>query len=788
MTIIKDGGKMYFVDLHIHSRFSRACSKQINVENLEKWARVKGIDLLGTGDFTHPEWLQELKENLNEKDGILYTKTGFRFVLSSEISLIYTQERGRRIHLVLLAPNFEAVDKINSWLDSKGRRDYDGRPIFKISCEDFVAKMAALDEKIEVIPAHCLIGETIIHTNHSIKKIKDIKEGDVVYTHRNRWQKVKEVLKRPYSGKVYKIRPWYFTEGLTTTSEHPFYAIKSYKCSWIKGVCKKSCSKLKECKNKRFETYLRRWVSASELRKGDFLVYPRFNNIEDKKEIQGFEITSELCRLIGYYLAEGYTIREEAIGFSFNKNEEDYIKDVVYLIREIFEKDKFKIDERKGKDLIFYSKKLNKFFSQFYNSKIRRAFSKFVPSFMLDLPLNKQIEIFKGWYRGDKGYTISRELMNQMKIICLRLGIIPNTRVDSVENYEKRGKHFINGRRIKANYDLYSFSNLSFFEDKFGLLKDKEFRKFKTRMSRRHGWIDENYIYLPIRKIEIKNYQGVVYNLEVEEDNSYVSEFACIHNCWTPWFGLYGSESGFDSLQEAFGSQLKKVHAVETGISSTPDMNLKLNELQDKTIVSFSDLHSFWPWRLGREATIFSSIESYDEILKAIRENKILGTIEVDPAYGKYHFDGHRNCEFSCSPKKTKELNGICPVCKKKLLFGVDHRVEDLANSENMKTDKIVFQILPLHELISFVLKKGMNTKTAWGVYNKLIEKFGNEFNVLLEVSKEDLLKVVDVEIVEMILKNRKGDVRVKPGYDGVYGEMVLGDSKDEEDNQERLF
>ena len=109
---------------------------------------------MGTGDFTHPLWLKELKEKLTEKEGILYSKSGFKFLLTGEISLMYTQGRGRRVHLVLLVPNFETVDKINLYLDTKGRRDYDGSPIFKISCEQFVKDMREISKDIEVIPAH----------------------------------------------------------------------------------------------------------------------------------------------------------------------------------------------------------------------------------------------------------------------------------------------------------------------------------------------------------------------------------------------------------------------------------------------------------------------------------------------------------------------------------------------------------------------------------------------------------------------------------------------------------
>ena len=409
MVIEVDGERAYFADLHMHSRFSRACSKDLNIENLEKWARVKGLDLLGTSDFTHEIWLNELKEGLEERDGIYYTKDGFPFVLSGEVSLMYTQGRGRRVHLLLLAPSFEAVDKINAWLDTKGRRDYDGRPIFKISCEDFVKKMVEIDSRIECIPAHV----------------------------------------------------------------------------------------------------------------------------------------------------------------------------------------------------------------------------------------------------------------------------------------------------------------------------------------------------------------------------------------WTPWFGVFGSSTGYDSLKEAFGSQVDKIHAVETGISSTPEMNLKLKELQGKTIVSFSDSHSFWPWRMGREATLFSSISSYDGVLNAIRSNEIVGTVEVDPAYGKYHWDGHRNCNFSCSPEKTKELNGVCPVCGNSLLVGVESRVEELGEIETPVVEKKVFSILPLHEVISSAVGSGMNTKAVWNRYNKLIEEFGNEFEILLVEPLEKLVKVVDEKIAEMIIRNREGRLEVVPGYDGVYGYLKLDG---EEEKQNKLF
>ena len=141
-------------DLQIHSRFSRATSSAITIQNLEKYARLKGINLLGTGDFTHPKWLAELKSELKEDgSGILTSKSGFNFVLQGEISNIYTQDgKSRRIHTLLLARNFDVVEQINQALLKKGRLDYDGRPIFGFSCVELVDMMRGISDDIEIIP------------------------------------------------------------------------------------------------------------------------------------------------------------------------------------------------------------------------------------------------------------------------------------------------------------------------------------------------------------------------------------------------------------------------------------------------------------------------------------------------------------------------------------------------------------------------------------------------------------------------------------------------------------
>jgi len=403
-------------DFHIHSKYSRACSKQTSIENLEKYARIKGVTLLGTGDFQHPLWNKEIKEKLTEtEDGILKTKTGFSFILSTELSLMYTQDgKGRRIHFVLLAPKLSVVDQIIATLRKRGRLDYDGRPIFGFSAIELVDMMKEISSKIEIIPAHI----------------------------------------------------------------------------------------------------------------------------------------------------------------------------------------------------------------------------------------------------------------------------------------------------------------------------------------------------------------------------------------WTPWFGVLGSKSGFDSIEECFKEKTKYIHAVETGLSSDPPLNWRLKALDKFNLVSFSDAHSFWPWRIGREATVFDTELKYDAILNAIRTGKgLVKTIETDPSYGKYHFDGHRNCNISFSPEETKKYNGICPKCGKPLTIGVLYRVNQLADrplGEKSQNAKEFIDLIPLSEIISLHYGvKQLYSQRVWGIFNQLIAKFGTEFNVLLNAPKEEISELLGEKFAELIMKNREGKIKVKPGYDGVYGEPLFKEKQNNGDHSE---
>src|SRR3989339_299355 len=262
-------------------------------------------------------------------------------------------------------------------------------------------------------------------------------------------------------------------------------------------------------------------------------------------------------------------------------------------------------------------------------------------------------------------------------------------------------------------------------------------------------------------------------------------------HAWTPWFSIFGSNSGFDSVEECLQEKTKYIHAIETGMSSDPLMNWRISKLDKFTLVSNPDSHSFWPWRMGREANVFEMEElNYRNVVEAIRTRKgFLETIEVDPNYGKYHFDGHRDCGVSMSPEEALKNKNICPNCRKMLTIGVLHRVEQLADRPAGFVPKgaVPFKrLIPLSEIIAGVVKSSAFSQKTWAKYNALIERFGTEFNVLLEAEEKELKSVADEKLAEAILENREGKIKVRPGYDGEYGKPVIGNEDAMEKNEQK--
>lgn len=253
---------------------------------------------------------------------------------------------------------------------------------------------------------------------------------------------------------------------------------------------------------------------------------------------------------------------------------------------------------------------------------------------------------------------------------------------------------------------------------------------------------------------------------------------------WTPWFSLFGSNSGFDSIDECFGDQIKHIYAVETGLSSDPSMNWRLSQLDRFNLVSNSDAHSYWPWRLGREANVFDIKPDYDSLLNAIRHRKgFTSTIEVDPNYGKYHFDGHRNCNVCLNPTESRKANKICPKCKKPLTIGVMHRIQELADRPEGYTPKNpipYISLMPLSEILSSILGRALATKKIWAAYYEIVNNFKSEFDVLLNAPKIELEKYTHKKIAEVIVGIRNARYSISPGYDGEYGRLQVDAIKEE--------
>lgn len=246
----------------------------------------------------------------------------------------------------------------------------------------------------------------------------------------------------------------------------------------------------------------------------------------------------------------------------------------------------------------------------------------------------------------------------------------------------------------------------------------------------------------------------------------------------TPWFSLFGSKSGFDSLAECFEEYSSYIFAGETGLSADPAMLWRMPDGRRLTLISNSDSHSLN--KIGREANVFDTDLNYFSILEAIKNKdpkKFLFTIEFYPEEGKYHFDGHRQCQIRLAPEESKKYNNLCPVCGKPLTIGVLNRVEELADQPIgfQPANAIPFKsLVPLEEIIAEALDQNVGTKEVEKEYQNLIEKFNSEFNILLDIPESDLKIYTLPEIVEGIIRVREGRVIKEPGYDGVYGKIRI--------------
>jgi len=259
-------------------------------------------------------------------------------------------------------------------------------------------------------------------------------------------------------------------------------------------------------------------------------------------------------------------------------------------------------------------------------------------------------------------------------------------------------------------------------------------------------------------------------------------------HAWTPWFSLFGAFSGFNRIEDCYQDATKHIFALETGLSSDPAMNWRLSSLDKYALVSNSDSHSHWPWRIGREANVFElDNPAYSEVVDAIRTKdcaRFKFTIETDPAYGKYHWTGHRNCKVSMSPQEAVKFGNRCPMCRRSLTKGVEQRIEELADRPiGFKLPNAVGfrHLLPLSEIIATVLGASYpSVQKVWEVYNLLVGKFGDEYTVLMDAPVKEMSQIVEPKVAEAVVRVREEKVHVTPGYDGVYGQLVIFEEPNE--------
>lgn len=248
---------------------------------------------------------------------------------------------------------------------------------------------------------------------------------------------------------------------------------------------------------------------------------------------------------------------------------------------------------------------------------------------------------------------------------------------------------------------------------------------------------------------------------------------------WTPWFALFGSKSGYDDPKDCFEDLTDHIFALETGLSSDPEMNWAWSKLDRFALVSNSDAHS-GP-KLGREANVFDLSErSYDAIIDALKTKdpkRFLYTIEFFPEEGMYHVDGHRLCDVSMQPAETKRAKGICPKCKKPLTIGVLHRVDNLRDRSygEKPHGAIPFKkITPLPEIIGEYVQTAATSKKVERAYVDIVRSGGTEFSVLLDLHHDELQKIMPTELADGIIRMREGHVQLTQGYDGKYGTVSV--------------
>jgi uncharacterized protein (TIGR00375 family) len=247
-------------------------------------------------------------------------------------------------------------------------------------------------------------------------------------------------------------------------------------------------------------------------------------------------------------------------------------------------------------------------------------------------------------------------------------------------------------------------------------------------------------------------------------------------HAWTPWFSVLGSKSGFDAVADCYGDLAEHVFAIETGLSSDPEMNWRVGSLDRYRLVSNSDAHS--PPALAREASAFDTPLDYYAMRTALATGTgYRGTVEFFPEEGKYHLDGHRKCSVRLEPSETRRLDGRCPECARPLTVGVLNRVEELASypAGRRPAGAADYQnLVQLPEIVAEIRGVGPRSKTVLGEIASLVAALGPELSILSDVPLDDIRRTGGGPLAEAIDRLRRGEVIREAGYDGEYGIIRL--------------
>jgi len=799
-SVIRSVAMQLIADFHIHSKYSRATSRDMDLEHLEQWSKIKGIKVLGTGDFTHPIWFKELASKLepaekglfkikanagngrpkNGNDLSWYTPSikpeEIRFILTTEISCIYSKNnRTRKIHLIVFAPNFEFVEKFNTHLGWLGNLKADGRPILGLDAKELAKIALNLSADAVIIPGHawtpwfsifgsmsgfnsieecfdeysryiyaietglsCYDKRTEALTNDGWKKFSEIRYSDKICTlnletKEIEFQNPTKIHSYNYKGKMYKLKTKR-VDLLVTPNHKLLYSACDFRkppefllkeAEFLFGKSKR-LKKDGIWKGKNIDHFT---LPAVKIKHGS-RYYSGFRNKSEKQ----LPIKSWL-KFFGFWIAEGWTTEGKNGDYNIClANRDDALLSEMKEILESF-----------GYE-VYWDKKVNNIirvrnYQLFhYLKQFGKCSNKFIPPEIKSLS-KELLEIFFEYYiegdghrygRSKKGLsatTISIQLRDDLQEIALKLGMSAYYKL-----YNKKGTLFRSpGYDYKKIYRQSADSWVIYFIRKnIHTVLPSTIKKYKYVES----WVD---------------FKDSVYCVTVPNHVIYVRR-----NGIPLWCG-----------------------------NSDPAMNWRVSKLDKITLISNSDSHS--PQKIGREANIFEGREmSYQKITEAIRLGarapqsnplRLTSTLEFFPEEGKYHYDGHRNCKIVFSPAETKQHKNMCPVCGRPLTIGVMNRVEELADRPSGFSPKgglPFLSLIPLEEIIADAFGLGVGTKGVDREYRDLINKFGNEFNILLNASKNELERATKPEVAEGIIRVREKKVKIEPGYDGEYGKIKI--------------